>query len=198
MVSYIHTKRNENNRRARNKMATTKKQKINFYQLYATQNLILAMDDHSLFCKVISETVEGVSYRVEMDESTMTATSCSCPARGACKHLEIANSLSYKVAPVEAPVVEETTITEVERKQWYVVNHQHQVWSQDGVWMCAEGAEWVALVMAHLGIEQPVEVPTIAMDLPAELRGYRKTAVSTDISNKGEFGSKPFNLLKVG
>jgi len=139
-------------------MATTKKQKINFYMKYAEQNLVLAMDDHSLFCKVISETVEGVSYRVEMDEETMTATSCSCPARGECKHKEIANTLQYKVAPVEAPVVEETTITEVERKQWYVVNHAHQVWCQDGTWMCAEGAEFVEMVMKHLGIEQPAPV----------------------------------------
>lgn len=183
-------------------MATTKKQKINFYMKYATQNLILAMDDHSLFCKVVSETVEGISYRVEMDESTMTAVSCSCPATGACKHLTVANTLQYKVAPVEVePVVEETTITEVERKSWYIVGSKHQVWKQeDGTWMCAEGKEFVEMVMKHLGLEQPVEeVPPIAMELPAELRGYRKTAISTDISTKGTLTRNAgFNLLKVG
>lgn len=134
-----------------------------WYMKYAAEHLILEVDDHSLFCRVVSETVEDISYRVEMDEETMTAKSCSCPARGICKHYEICNTLQYKVAPVEVvePVVEETTITEVERKQWYVVNHAHQVWCQDGTWMCAEGKEFVEMVMKYLGLEQPAEVAPV-------------------------------------
>ena len=159
--------------------------KVNqFYMKYAIEHLVLAMDDHSLFCMVISETVEGISYRVEMDEETMVAKSCSCPARGECKHLEIANSLQfanslqYKVAPAAEPVVEEPTITEVERKSWYIVNHTHQVWNQDGVWMCAEGAEFVEMVKAHLGIQVEPKVIPIKRDvLDAPLNGNRGFSV---------------------
>jgi hypothetical protein len=164
------------------------KQKVNqFYIKYAIEHLVLAMDDHSLFCKVVSETVEGVSYRVEMDEETMTAKSCSCASRCRCKHMDVADSLSYKPAPkVEEPVaevtpVEEPTITEVERKSWYIVNHAHQVWQQDGVWMCAEGAEFVEMVKAHLGIQdEPVAKPKI-----------------TDIGTKGTLTRNTgFSILK--
>lgn len=139
-------------------MATRVKKVNQWYIKYATQNLILSMDDSSLYCEVVSESNENVMYHVEMNEETMVATSCNCPAYTRCKHMDIADTLQYKVAPVEAPVVEETTITEVERKQWYVVNHAHQVWCQDGTWMCAEGAEFVEMVMKHLGIEQPAPV----------------------------------------
>lgn len=185
--------------------------KINFfYQKHVVEHLVIGLNDNGLFVSIPSENTDE-RYEVQCEESAtrIEVKSCHClgfKRHNNCKHTIIVQDwwdACYKpvVAPVVEvePVVEETSIFEVERKSWYIVNHTHQVWVQDGKWICCEGAEFVEMVKAHLGIQdEPQEVvPPIAMELPAELKGYRKKAVSVDISNKGNFGSKPFSLLKV-
>ena len=77
-------------------MATTK---INFYERYATEHLVIDEDSKGLFCEVISETVEGQSYTVRVDESGVVpvATSCNCPAHKPCKHIALVNTFYAKV-----------------------------------------------------------------------------------------------------
>jgi hypothetical protein len=143
--------------------------KINFfYQKHVVEHLVIGLNDNGLFVSIPSENTDEC-YEVQCEESAtrIEVKSCQClgfKRHNHCKHTIIVQQwwdACYKpvVAPIEVvePVVEETTITEVERKSWYIVNHTHQVWQQDGAWMCAEGAEFVEMVMKHLGLEQPAE-----------------------------------------
>jgi hypothetical protein len=104
------------------------------------------------------------------------ASGCSCKARSSCYHKTQLSAL--EVARAESPEQKEA-----------------REWSEYKVELAKKLSKQY---MSTQVVEQLAERQNIAMDLPVELRGYRKAAVSTDISNKGEFGSKPFNLLKVG
>lgn len=106
------------------------------------------------------------------------ASGCSCPSRSkkGCYHKHQLQAL--EVARAETP-------EQKEAREWseYRVELARKLASQYMTTQC---------------VEQIAEQQNIAMDLPVELRGYRKAAVSTDLTNKGNFGSKPFSLLKVG
>jgi hypothetical protein len=116
------------------------------------------------------------------------ASGCSCPSRSkkGCYHKHQLQAL--EVARAETP-------EQKEAREWseYRAELAKKLAQQ---YMTVEIVEQVAESL----VEMPAQeiVPPIAMDLSVELRGYRKTAVSTDLTNKGNFGSKPFNLLKVG
>jgi hypothetical protein len=136
--------------------------KINFfYQKHVVEHLVIGLNDNGLFVSIPSENTDEC-YEVQCEESAtrIEVKSCQClgfKRHNHCKHCEIVQNwwdACYK--PVVAPV-EETAIFEVERKSFYIVGHKHQVWCQDGTWMCAEGAEFVEMVMKHLGLEQPAE-----------------------------------------
>ena len=139
-------------------MATKRQTKVNaWYIRAAIEQLVLAIDDHSMFCKVISERVSGVSYRVEVDEETMLSKSCSCPARtSSCKHRLVVDQAFANYKPVP-PTPVEPKITEVEAGSWYVVNSDSQVWkTEDGQWLAVGTTEnAVEIVKAH--IESQVE-----------------------------------------
>jgi hypothetical protein len=109
------------------------KSKINWYAKYATEHLVTGKDESGLYCEVLSENIEGVSYRVDMDEKTMQAKSCNCKSYKPCKHMRIATEA---LAPTTAV---EPKITEIEAGNWYVLNSNTQVWKgEDGqcAWQC--------------------------------------------------------------
>jgi hypothetical protein len=106
------------------------------------------------------------------------ATGCSCAARGNCYHkrgLEAKAVARKEVA---------SQFSAKHAPSWFVE-------------LVAKGVLVAPKVVESVAQEEIV--PPIAMDLPDELKGYRKTAVSVDISTKGNLnGQRGFNLLKVG
>lgn len=145
-------------------MATRVKKVNQWYIKYATEHLVLAMDDNTLYCEVISENVEGLSYRVDMDETAMVAKRCQCASRKRCKHMDICDTAfagyAGYVAPVE--VVEPVAkITEVEAGQWYIINSNTQVFkTDDGQWMAVgPTTSAIELVEAHIASQKQDEMP---------------------------------------
>jgi len=143
-------------------MSTTIK-KINFYQKYAAEHLALELDDKGLFCKVLSERIEGLSYRVEMNEETMTAIRCQCFSKRPCKHMRVVTeAFAYKASE---------GFCEVEAGRWYIVNSDTQVWLQDGKWIGVGPTEnAVEIVEAYLEKQKEVTpvVEEAVVEMPAQ------------------------------
>lgn len=109
------------------------------------------------------------------------ASGCSCPSKKPCYHLkqlEILESARAAKVVVETPEQKEEREWEVYRTE-LAKKLSAQYMSTQVVEQIAEQQNVVEMPA------QPI-VPPIAMELPAELRGYRKTAVSTDLSSKGK------------
>jgi hypothetical protein len=73
------------------------KSKINWYARYATEHLITATDNNGMYCEVIIENIEGVIYRVDINDRFLLSlqvlqamqayayrSSCSCSQRFGC------------------------------------------------------------------------------------------------------------------
>lgn len=73
--------------------------KINFYERYATEHLVIDEDEQGLFCQVCSESHEHIHYTVRVDESGVVpvATSCNCPATKPCKHINLVNKFYARI-----------------------------------------------------------------------------------------------------
>lgn len=106
------------------------------------------------------------------------ASGCSCPAKSRCYHKTQLAAL--EVARAETPEQKEA-----------------REWSEYRVELARKLAKQFLTTQC---VEQIAEQQNIAMDLPDELKGYRKTAISTDISTKGNLnGNTGFSVLrKVG
>lgn len=102
------------------------------------------------------ENDKGDRYYVTLQSNG--ATSCNCVSTRKCYH--IARCL------------------ELEEARWSAYRRELAV-KLAAQYMTTQCVEQLVETVA-----QPV-VPPIAMDLPSELRGYKKTAVSADISTKG-------------
>lgn len=129
------------------------KSKINWYERYAKEHLVTGSDDKGMYCMVVSERIENLSYRVDVDESTMTATRCQCASLKSCKHMRYVNEVLAPLAP------KPTRINEIEASTWYTVNSDSQVWWDE------EMQQWFAvgltenaldLVLAHIEKQQAV------------------------------------------
>jgi hypothetical protein len=68
---------------------------------------------------IISERIDNLSYRVDIDEQTMQATRCNCISIQRCKHMRIATEV---LAPAEPK------INAIEAGVWFMVNGDSQVW----------------------------------------------------------------------
>ncbi len=177
------------------------KSKINWYAKYATEHLVVATDERGLYCEVVSENIEGVSYRVDMDEKTMQAKSCNCKSYKPCKHMRIATEALASATPV----VEETKITEIEAGQWYILNSNTQVFkTEDGRWMAVGPTEnGVEIVEAHIAkqqaiaeAEQIVASPVVTMPTPevvASIESDEHTTVPVTVAASD--GKKLANIL---
>lgn len=107
------------------------------------------------------------------------ASGCSCPAKKPCYHMTQLAAL--EVARSESPEQKEAREWAQYRSE-LAVKLSKQYMTVEIVEQVAE--QLVAPVKVVMTAAQE-EVPPIAMELPAELRGYKKTAVSADISTKG-------------
>ena len=111
--------------------ATRKATKIDWYARWTMEHIVLATDDKGLYCKVASERIENLIYRVDMDEATMVAIRCQCPSYKPCHHMRIATEVfAYKASEVTC---------EVEAGKWYICDHENQVFLIDGRWLCSCG-----------------------------------------------------------
>lgn len=158
--------------------------KVNqFYVLYATEHLIIDEDEQGLYCDVISESDISKSHRVHVDETTVipVATHCTCGCyehKGDCKHCTIVNSFYARIyksnfeklaAKLEEQEVEEPTY-----------------WDKDQCCRC------------YVSTRKPVNPAEQEAKLAAQQLRIEQESKVTDISTKGNFGGKPFSLLKVG
>ena len=119
------------------------------------EHLVTASDDNGLYCEVLSERIEGLRYRVDMDVMTMTAIRCNCCSIKPCKHIFLVNErFAFKASEVTC---------EVEVGKWYICDHEHQVWAVDGKWVCSCGDEETCshreAVKRRLAIEPVIETP---------------------------------------
>jgi hypothetical protein len=126
---------------------------------------------------------------------------CTCRASASfgknCYHIkgcEKVNNARIEAAKV-AEVVE--TPEEKESREWSEYRSELAV-KLAQQYMTVEIVEQVAESLVEMPAQE--QVPPIAMELPVELKGYRKTAVSVDISTKGNLnGTREFSVLrKVG
>jgi len=79
---------------------TTKTTKINpWYAKYATEHLVIDMDNSGLYCEVISESDENTTYTVRVDESGIApvATACNCKSSKPCKHMKIVSNFYKRI-----------------------------------------------------------------------------------------------------
>ncbi len=79
---------------------TRKAPKVNrFYALYATEHLVVDMDNDGLYCEVVSESDEDKTYTVRVDESGVApiATTCNCKSSKPCKHMSIVSSFYSRI-----------------------------------------------------------------------------------------------------
>jgi hypothetical protein len=155
-----------------------------FYETQAARFIeIDETDNGQLFCTIPSEKDVNIRYRLECVESAtgVEVLTCGCPSRKHdCKHRSVVQNFWNRIYRSNiAKVAKVEQVSPVEE---------------------------VAIVETPEIVEQPVEVvPPIAMDLPDELKGYRKTAKvgkpgSVELSSKGNLnGNSGFSVLrKVG
>jgi hypothetical protein len=145
--------------------------KIDWYARYIMEHLVLSTDDRGLYCEVASERIEGLIYRVDMDEA-MTAIRCQCYSKKPCKHIAMANAaFAHKASEITC---------EVEAGRWYICDHSQQVWLQDGKWLCSCGNSETCVhreaVLRHLENEEPV-IETSAQEVvesaPVAIQQYQ-------------------------
>lgn len=129
----------------------------------------------------LNRSSDGVSqYETSLFDGK--ATSCSCPSRKPCKHMKHSEQVEQERKVVESP----------EQKE-------EREWSEYRRELARKLARqfMTTQVVEQIVEQQNVEMPPIAMELPPELKGYRKKAVSVDISTKGNLnGQQGFSLLK--
>lgn len=162
-------------------MTTTK---IDFYSKWATEHMEIDMDEKGLFCLVCSERHEHVSYTVRVDESQVVpvATSCNCPSVKPCKHMHLVDALYarlYKsnVAKAEAKAAEQEQAAQVEREQ---------VWDKD------------LACLIYSDTREVVDQAAYEARLKPQIEAYeREQSKVTDLSTRGNFGSRPFSILKT-
>jgi hypothetical protein len=122
------------------------------YTVKATGNIVLYVEND-----------KGDRYYVTLQSNGNAA--CNCKATRKCYH--IARCQAIEVARAESPEQKEAREWETYRAALAKKLAQQFLTTQ-----CVE----------QIAEQQNVETPPIAMELPVELRGYRKAAISTDTS----------------
>jgi hypothetical protein len=145
---------------------------INFYyQSHVTQELVIDEDNQGLFVKVPSERQE-ICYKVRCHESktSVNVESCSCKGYSyyhRCKHVEIVQSYWNRLYPqVETPKVVETPVAKARKPR-------------NGLVRKVRNGGLVRVEQPAKVVETPVQ--------PAKI---------TDISQKGNFGTRAFSLMR--
>jgi hypothetical protein len=141
------------------------------FTAYALKNIRIDQDASGLFCQVPSQDGNWYTVRCVESKTSVHASHCSCRTfsqKQHCNHVEITQAYWNKIYKVTAPVVVETPKPAKVKRTPLVRKVRN-----GGLVLVAQPAP-VAKV-----IEQAVSAPKI-----------------TDISKKGDFGTKAFSLMR--
>ena len=145
----------------------------NSFSTYAAKNIRPDSDRNGLFCKVPDQSGKWMIVRCVESKKSVHASHCSCSTfskKQSCGHVELVQAYWNKIYKVETPVVEASVETPKARKPR---NGLVRKVRNGGLVRVAQPTP-VAKV-----IEQAVSAPKI-----------------TDISQKGNFGTKAFSLMR--
>jgi len=144
---------------------------------YALKNIRIDEDANGLFCQIPSSDGRWYTVRCVESKSSVHASHCNCSSFARhqhCTHVEVVASYYGRfyspVAPVDAPVVVEAPVKKVRKPRNGLVRKVRN----GGL----------------VRVAQPVQPVAKVVELPVQ------TAKITDISTRGNFGTRAFSLMR--
>jgi hypothetical protein len=181
MLLSLYTKRNEN---------TKEQRTMQTFNQYALKNIRIDQDNNGLFAQVPSQDGNWYTVRCVESKTSVFASHCSCHTfskKQACGHVEIAQAYWNKIY---APKVEAPKVAKARKPRNGLVRKVR------GGGLVRVEQKPVAKVDVVKEAEKCIREAERRIKAGKIIEATVPVAKTTDISKKGNFGTKAFSLMR--